>query len=179
MLPPLTKSSPGHGLASTDTLSHRAGTCTEHPVKPLRGSMASHWGPSAQPSGVTHLPQLSCHLGHTDGLTSVTPHPSPDPAVILSPLTRPWSPSDIPTVPMCPCPQEGDIVPLLSHPRSHPPAQPGRTCPASPRVWGCHGHPQGVATGLGVTWRGHPLFGLPEWDRSQGDGMVLGGQRRG
>lgn len=40
----VTKSPPGHGLASTDTLGHR--TCTEHTMKPLRGLMASHWGPS-------------------------------------------------------------------------------------------------------------------------------------
>lgn len=146
--------------------------------------MASHWRPPAQPGGVTHLPQFICHLCHTDGLTSVTPHPSPDPAVILSLLTRPWSPGDVPTVPACPCPQEGDVVPLLSRPRSQPPAQPGRTCLASPRGWGCHGHLQGVAAGLGVTWRGHALFGLPEWDvwiwdRIQGVGWYWGDKGEG
>lgn len=96
--------------------------------------MASHWGPPAQPGGVTHLPQLSCHLCHTDGLTGVIPLPSPDPAVILSLLTQPWSPSDVPTVPVCPCAQEGDVVPLLS---------------ASSTAW--QNLPR-VPSGLGVPW---------------------------
>lgn len=62
----------------------------------LRGLNGSALGTPAQPDGVTS-----------------------------SPLTRPWSPGAVPAVPVSPCPQEGDVVPLLSRPRSQPPAQPG------------------------------------------------------
>lgn len=107
---------------------HGAGTCTEHTMKPLRHSLASHWGPPAQPGGVPYHPQLKCHPCHTDGVTIVTPLPSPCPCCHLIPSH--------PTL-QCPCPpahRRGNVVPLLSCPRSQPSAQPGRICPVSPRV---------------------------------------------
>lgn len=126
-------------------------------MKPSGGSMASHWGPPAQPDGVTHLP-----------LTLLSPHPlSPGPGVPVMSPQRPGPPA------------QRDIIPLLSRPRSQPPAEPGRTCPASPRVRGCHSHHRGWQQRWGEH-RGHiPSLGCQSGTCGCGTGAKRVGWQRG
>lgn len=126
----MTKSPPSHSLVSTHMLGHSVVTRTECTMKPLRGSIVAHWGPQHSlmglPTfpgpGVTPVSHRWCDSCHS---------PPPDPAVTSSPLSRPWSPSDVPAVPCPPCLQEGSLFLcslILGHGRQRSLAEPA-ACP--------------------------------------------------